>query len=303
MRQSASRTYRKSIFERVCQAIAMSCLTLSLLVACNSGDRHKEIASQKLTGTWEFKNSDGTKNGIAIFDSQNGIEGNVYIVSNDSSLGKTAIAGKYKVDPSKHPPEIDLTFGDLTTQTIYEISNDGQLKIANTVPDQPRPNTLDAQPQQLTKVSDNTSIASDIKILRSPDLVASSALIHEAESKSYIRAIMRAQQQIFQEKGHLSTDINILASGLKLNLEFYSYKITLLDTDSGLLVQNSAVPIKDGLKAYTGFVYAIANDSNQKVTKTLLCESNIPMKEILPIPPKKQDEGYSCPHIYIKINP
>ncbi len=277
-------------------------LTLSLLVACNLGDRSKATNSQKLTGTWEFKNPDGTKNGMAIFDSQNGLDGDVYILSNDLPLGKTAIAGKYKIDVSKHPPEIDLTFGDLTTQTIYEIGNDGQLKIANTVPNQPRPNTFDAQPQQLNKISDNTNIASDIKILRSPDLAASSALIHEAESKSYIRAIMRSQQQIFQEKGQFSTDINLLASGLKLNSEFYNYQATVLDTASGLLVQNSAIPIKEGLKAYTGIVYAIANDSNQKATKPLLCESNIPIRVIPPIP-KKQDEDYICPDAYIRINP
>ncbi len=296
-----SKVVKKStVVTALFQAISIPCLTLSLLVACNTGDRHKGANSQKLAGTWEFKNQDGVKNGMAIFDSQNGIEGNVYILSNDLASGKTAIAGKFKVNPSTNPQQLDLTFGDLTTQTIYEIGNDGQLKIANTVPDQPRPTTLDAQPQQLTKVSDNTSIASDIKTLRSPDLAASSSLIREAESKSYIRAIMRSQQQIFQENGQFSTDINLLATGLQLNSEFYNYKITLLDTGSGLLVQNSAVPIKDGLKAYTGIVYA-TNDSRQSATKPLLCESNIPMKVIPPFP-KKQDEDYICPDAYIRIN-
>ncbi|NMF60502.1 type IV pilin-like G/H family protein [Pseudanabaena yagii] len=303
MRQPNSRSNIKPVFVRVCQAIAMPCLTLSLLVACNSGDRPKDANSQKLAGTWEFKNHDGVKNGIAIFDSQNGIEGNVYILSNDLPSGKTAIAGKFKVNSSTNPQQLDLTFGDLTTQTIYEIGNDGQLKIANTVPDQPRPTTLDAQPQQLTKVSDNTSIASDIKILRSPDLAASSALIREAESKSYIRVIMRSQQQIFQEKGQFSTDINLLASGLKLNSEFYNYQATVLDTASGLLVQNTAIPVKDGLKAYTGIVYAIANDSqNQKVTKLLMCESNLATRNP-PSQAQKQDEGYRCPDTYTSISP
>lgn len=284
---------------KIFQAIAIPCITMSLLVGCNTGDRPKDANSQKLAGTWEFKNQDGVKTGAAIFDTKNGVDGDVYILSNDLPLGKTAIAGKYKVNASKHPPELDLIFGDLTTQTIYEIGNDGQLKIANAVPDQPRPTALDAQPQQLTKVSDSTSIASDIKILRSPDLVRSSALVREAESKSYIRAIMRSQEQIFQEKGQFSTDINQLASGLTLNSDFYSYKITIL----GDLVQNSAVPLKDGLKSYTGIVYAIAsNETNQKVTKLLLCESNLPTK-ILPPIPKKQDEDYSCPDTYIRINP
>ena len=290
-------------------AIAIPLLVVELLIGCNNlGNNSQGVNNQKLSGTWEFKNQDGVKNGTVIFDSKNDVDGDVYILSNDLpsgdlGLGKMAIAGKYKVNTSKYPPELDLTFGDLTTQTIYEIGNDGQLKIANAVPDQPRPTTLDIQPQRLSKVSDNTSINSDIKILRSPDLVSSSALIREAESKSYIRAIMRSQQQIFQEKGQFSTDINQLASGLLLNLEFYNYKIILLNAASGQLVQHSAVPLKDGLKAYTGIIYAIAgSESNQKATKSLLCESNIPTKAIPPSS-KKQDDDYICPDAYIRINP
>jgi hypothetical protein len=142
-------------------------------------------------------------------------------------------------------------------------------------------------------------MASDIKILRSPDLIATSALIREAESKSSIRAIMRSQQQVFQAQGQFTTDINQLKSGLSLNSEFYSYKVTYL----GNLAQHSAVPLKDGLKSYTGIVYAIAsNDANQKVTKLLLCESNVPTKQI-PSKPQNQDEGYKCPNAYTSINP
>jgi uncharacterized protein (TIGR03067 family) len=303
MRQPNSQLNIKPALVRVSLAIAIPCLSIGLLVSCNTGDRPKsDLSSQKLSGTWEFKNQDGAKAGTAIFDTKNGIDGDVYILSNDLPVGKTAIAGKYKANPNKYPPELDLTFGDLTTQTIYEISSDGQLKIANAVPDQPRPTTLDAHPQLLTKVSDNTNIDRNIKILRSPDLATSSALIHEAESKSYIRAIIRSQQQIFQEKGQFSTDINQLASGLKLNSEFYNYQATVLDIASGLVVLNTAIPVKDGLKAYTGIVYAIANDTNQRATKLLLCESNIPTKA-LPSSPKKQDEDYSCPEAYIRINP
>ncbi|BBC24691.1 type IV pilin-like G/H family protein [Pseudanabaena sp. ABRG5-3] len=303
MRQPNSQLNIKPALVSVSLAIAIPCLSIGLLVSCNTGDRPKsDLSSQKLSGTWEFKNQDGAKAGTAIFDTKNGIDGDVYILSNDLPVGKTAIAGKYKANPNKYPPELDLTFGDLTTQTIYEIGNDGQLKIANAVPDQPRPTTLDAHPQLLTKVSDNTNIDRNIKILRSSDLAASSALIHEAESKSYIRAIMRSQQQIFQEKGQFSTDVNQLASGLKLNSEFYNYQATVLDIASGLVVLNTAIPVKDGLKAYTGIVYAIANDTNQRATKLLLCESNIPAKAIPPSP-KKQDEDYSCPDAYIRINP
>ncbi len=290
-------------------AIASSWITMGLLFGCsNNSDRPKSPVNQKLFGTWEFRNQDGIKNGSAIFEPKNDangiVEGNVYILTIDLPSGKTAIAGKYKVNSNTSPQQLDLIFGDLTTQTIYEIDNDGQLKIANSAPEQVRPTILDSQPQQLTKVSDSTNITGNIKILRSPDLIGSSALIREAESKSYIRAIGRSQQQIFQEKGQFSTDINQLTSGLSLNSEFYNYKITVLgDSNAGLMVKNSATPLKDGLKAYMSIVYTIlSDDSNQKATKSILCESDIPTKAIPPNP-KNQDDGYICPDAYTAINP
>jgi hypothetical protein len=291
---------QKNVVFRIDQIMIVLFITIGLLVGCNGiGDRNKNSTNLKLAGTWEFKNPEGVKTGTAIFETQNDVDGNIYILSNDLPSGKTAIAGKFKINSSTNPQQLDLTFGDLTTQTIYEIGNDGQLKIANTVPDQVRPIVLDSQPQQLTKVSDNTTVASDVKILRSQDLIDTSALIREAESKSSIRAIMRSQQQIFQAQGKFSQDINQLKSGLSLNSEFYSYKITIL----GDLVQNSAIPLKDGLKAYTGIVFAIANsDNNQKTTKLLMCESNISTKAI-PAIPKNQDDVYICPETYTAINP
>jgi uncharacterized protein (TIGR03067 family) len=289
---------KSTIVTTIFQAIAIPCITIGLIGCNNTGNQSKIATNYKLAGTWEFKNQDGVKTGTAIFATQNDVDGDVYILG-DLSSGKTAIAGKFKVNSSTNPQQLDLVFGDLTTQTIYEIDNDGKLKIANAVPEQSRPKVLDAQPQRLTKVSDSTSMASDIKILRSPDLVSSSVLIREAESKSSIRVIMRSQQQIFQEQGQFSTDINQLKSGLSLNSEFYNYKITIL----GDLVQHSAIPLKDGLKAYTGIVFAIASsDPNQKATKLLLCESNMPTQET-PTKPQNQDEGYKCPNTYTSINP
>jgi uncharacterized protein (TIGR03067 family) len=291
---------KASVAKLFAKVTTTSCVVMGLLIGCNdTGTLIKESNSQKLGGTWEFKKQNGVKTGTAIFETQNDVNGNIYILSDDLPLGKTAIAGTFKVNSSKTPQQIDLTFGDLTTQTIYEINSDGQLKIANSVPNQPRPTSLDSQLQQLTKISDSTTIPSDIKILQSQDLIATSALIREAESKSSIRAIMRSQQQVFQAQGQFTSDINQLKSGLSLNSEFYSYKVTNL----GNLAQHSAVPLKDGLKSYTGTVYAIASDdANQKVTKLLLCESNIPTKQI-PTKPQNQDEGYKCPNAYTSINP
>ena len=176
--QIAKKAAVAKLFAKV---ITTPCIAMGLLIGCNdTGSLIKESNSQKLGGTWEFKNQNGVKTGTAIFETQNDIEGNIYILSDDLPLGKTAIAGTFKVNSSKTPQQIDLTFGDLTTQTIYEINSDGQLKIANSVPNQPRPISLDSQPQQLTKISDSTTISSDIKILRSQDLIATSALIREA---------------------------------------------------------------------------------------------------------------------------
>ena len=276
-----------------------------ILVSCNS-DRVKSTSDQKLIGTWAFQDSDGSKSGTAIFEPKSevdgNVEGNIYLLTNDLPTGKTAIAGKYKINAGTSPQQLDLVFEDLTTQTIYEIDREGKLKIANALPEQNRPTSLDEQAQQLTKISESTTLEKDIKVLKSQDLLNASALVRQAESKSYIRAIMRSQQQMFQEKGQFSNDISQVASGLKLNSDFYNYTIILsTNNPPNLMVQNSAVPLKDGLKAYTGIVYAIANESNEKATKTLICESNQATKAIPPTP-KKTEQEYICPDGYISIN-
>lgn len=279
---------------------------LGLLVSCNNSDRAKSVSEQKLIGTWAFQNADGSKSGMAIFEPKsevNGnVEGNIYLLTSDLGTGKTAITGKYKINAGTSPQQLDLLFEDLTTQTIYEIDRNGKLKIANALPEQNRPTNIDEQAQQLTKVSESTTLDKDIKVLKAQDLLNASALVRQAESKSYIRAIVRSQQQIFQEKGQFSNDVTQVASGLKLNSDFYNYTIILsTNNPAELIVQNNAIPLKDGLKAYTGIVYAIANEFNEKATKTLICESNKTTKEI-PSPPKKLEQEYICPDGYTATN-
>lgn len=278
-------------------------LVSGLLVSCNpTSDRVRDASTQKLAGTWEFKNSDGGKIGTAIFETQNDIDGNVYIFSNDLSSGKIAIAGKFKANPHTNPQQLDFVFGDLTTQTIYEVDRNGLLKIANAVPDRVRPDDLGWQPQQLTKISDRMTIDSDIKILKSADLASSTAAIRENEGKASIRAILRSQQQIFQEKGQFSTDINQIKSGLQLSSDLYTYKVNLFTEGSELMLQHSAIPVKDGLKAYTGIIYTISGENGQKATRLIMCESNLTTKAIAS-KPQNQDEGYRCPDNYTFIDP
>ncbi|MBD2175751.1 type IV pilin-like G/H family protein [Pseudanabaena sp. FACHB-1998] len=279
---------------------------LGLLVSCNNSDRATSVSDQKLMGTWAFQNADGSKSGTAIFEPKsevNGnIEGNIYLLTNDLATGRTAIAGKYRINAGNSPPQLDLVFEDLTTRTIYEIDRDGKLKIANALPEQNRPNNIDEQAQQLTKISESTVLDKDIKVLKSQDLLNASALVRQTESKSYIRAILRSQQQIFQEKGQFSNELTQVTSGLKLNTDFYNYTINLSTNNPvELMVQNNAIPLKDGLKAYTGIVYAIANESNEKATKALICESNTTTKE-LPSTPKKLEQEYICPDGYTSTN-
>ena len=109
---------RSQIFQRpnvvivrsLAWAIATQFVTIGLLVSCNdiTNDRAKKSTNQNLIGTWEFKNQDGAKTGTAIFEPKSDADGNVYILSNDSPSGKTAIAGKYKVNSSSNPQQLDL---------------------------------------------------------------------------------------------------------------------------------------------------------------------------------------------------
>jgi len=69
---------------RIDQIMIVLFITIGLLVGCNGiGDRAKNSTNLKLSGTWELKNPDGVKTGTAIFETQNDVDGNIYILSND----------------------------------------------------------------------------------------------------------------------------------------------------------------------------------------------------------------------------
>ena len=266
------------------------------------------VTGASLVGTWEFQEADRLI-GTAIFEQERGdstrSEGKIYILSPDSPQGRTAIAGKYKANWQVTPHQLDIVLGDLTTATIYEINRSGQLKIANTLPDQPRPKTLDPSPQTLIRKSGDIAIPNDVKILQSQDLLPAANLVREAESKAYLRAIMRSQQQLWQRSGQFSQDLAELSLGLPVNLnqsKFYEYRVVV---NQGQLAQHLAIPKQDGLKAYVGVV-AIDSSENlsesSSVTKLLFCESNSATKATPPAP-ILQESGYSCPRGYTSITP
>jgi hypothetical protein len=75
---------QKNVVFRIDQTMIVLFITIGLLFGCNGiGDRAKNLTNHKLAGTWEFKNPDGVKTGTAIFETQNDVDGNIYILSND----------------------------------------------------------------------------------------------------------------------------------------------------------------------------------------------------------------------------
>ncbi len=273
------------------------------------------VSGASLIGTWEFQadgNSPDRLIGAAVFEQERGdsmrSEGKIYILSPDSPQGRTAIAGKYKANWQVTPHQLDIVLGDLTTKTIYEVNRSGQLKISNTLPDQPRPKTLDPSPQTLIRKSGEATLPNDVKILQSQDLLPAADLVREAETKAYLRATMRSQQQLWQRSGQFSQDLAELSLGLPINLNqsnFYEYRVVV---NQGQLAQHLAIPKQNGLKAYLGVV-AIApnedvseNSTSAAITKILFCESNSATKAT---PPSAiwQESGYSCPRGYTSITP
>ena len=277
-----------------------------------SDQSQSPVSGASLVGTWEFQAQGDRLIGTAVFEQARGdstrSEGKIYILSPDSPQGRTAIAGKYKANWQVTPHQLDIVLGNLTTATIYEINRSGQLKIANTLPDQPRPKTFDQLPQTLIRKSNEAVLPDGVKVLPSQNLLSASSLVREAETKAYVRATMRSQQQLWQRSGQFSQDLAELSLGLPVNLNqsnFYQYQVVV---NQGQLAQHLAIPKQNGLKAYLGVV-AIApnedlseNSTSAAITKILFCESNSATKATPPSP-IWQESGYSCPRGYTSINP
>ncbi|MEO0534140.1 MAG: type IV pilin-like G/H family protein [Cyanobacteria bacterium P01_A01_bin.123] len=94
----------------------------------------------------------------------------------------------------------------------------------------------------------------------------------EAEAKTYMGSMLRAQQAYHIENAAFSSTIEDLGLGLSTESNQYSYVVELQPDGASVMI--TATAKEAGIKSYAGAVYAIGNDPATAVTHSQLCESD-----------------------------
>jgi uncharacterized protein (TIGR03067 family) len=120
--------------------------------------------SQKLLGQWQSK--DPASNMVLTFVFLP--DGKLYILS-PSSQKPMAVEFKYSINPTPQPMHLDVTVSkdQKKALTIFEFTDIGQLRVQldNTDPGKPRPTAFSETATLFTKVSDNTKLPENVKII------------------------------------------------------------------------------------------------------------------------------------------
>ncbi|BAY09042.1 hypothetical protein NIES2098_22030 [Calothrix sp. NIES-2098] len=120
--------------------------------------------SEKLLGQWQSKDPSSDLALTLVFSP----DGKLYILSPNSQK-PMAVEFKYSINPQPQPMHLDVVVSkdEKKALTIFEFTADGQLRLQleNTDPGQPRPKAFSPTATLFTKVSDNTKLPENIKII------------------------------------------------------------------------------------------------------------------------------------------
>jgi hypothetical protein len=235
----------------------------------------------RLTGQWQLVSSINTPDTLTlifIFTA----DGKLYLVNTNQ---KSAFLLEYQVNTTNGQTYLDILQGSFASRITVDFSQKGQLILqqlvvpaafqysGNILGGLLLPNAL-----FLNRISDDTNLPKDVEVA-SPQSSVSSA--RQAEAKTYVGSMNRAQQAFFLEKNYFAGNLAILAIGISPETENYKYQVMVLDSTKA--VQNIAIAKDDGLKSYTGLVYLtkMPNDP-EPYAIAILCESVKPTRQSPP---------------------
>ncbi|WP_019499940.1 type IV pilin-like G/H family protein [Pseudanabaena sp. PCC 6802] len=242
-------------------------------------------SSKKLLGTWQGngRNIIFTPEGEMLIQHKTGV----------------AIPFKYQLQ-KQNDNYIDLSLYGETQLGIFELTNDGKLRLAISGPGEPRPTSFNRENFSISlfsleRVSDRTTLSPDSRLSEQEvNLIRSQA--RQSEARSYTSSLNKGQQAFFVEKNRFSSSIDDLGVGIKSETNNYSYRVRVFDNKR---VQTMGIAKKDGLRSYTGAVFVLRERNTSDVTSVdILCESDRLTKAIPPIPTASSeytDAKLNCP--------
>lgn len=144
----------------------------------------------------------------------------------------------------------------------------------------------------LEKVSENTSLPADTKVVKLEDMMKGQAnKARQSEGKSYVGSMNRAQQAYLLENSKFATSIKELQLGIKSETDNYVYKIVPQSVPER--VMNIAQAKREGINSYVGLVY-ITKVGNDNITISKLCETSQSLSKPPEMPKLAKDTSKSA---------
>ena len=113
----------------------------------------------------------------------------------------------------------------------------------------------------------------------------------QAEAKQNIKAINRAQQAFYLEKDAFAPAVAVLGIGIPSETASYDYKVSDVDQTKAISI---AIAKVDGLKSYTGAVFAVRTTNGINITVAGTCVTDTPLKTS-PNLPQLVGKDIKCP--------
>jgi type II secretory pathway pseudopilin PulG len=204
-----------------------------------------------------------------------------------------AQSGTYSINTEVSPMQLDIVFpdDDEVFFTIFEVVNDGILKVQRNDSGMPRPREFDGRAVTLQKISNAASVTADPSTAPTtdaptteqevpsfePNYEQQTAIARQSEAKQTIAMINRAQQAYFLETAAFTQTPSALGIPFDSDSEDYRYELMTQNNQTVAFVEASAR--LSGLKSYTGVVALIQNNDTQvRSTLGVMCETTNPSR-------------------------
>ncbi|AFZ23615.1 hypothetical protein Cylst_1325 [Cylindrospermum stagnale PCC 7417] len=262
--------------------------------------------SQKLLGQWEGQDSlsppKDAPNLTLIFTP----EGKLFLLLPDFNK-LVAVEFKYGINPAPKPMHMDVTISNnpKPVLTIFEFTADDQLRLQlyDTNSGQPRPKAFTQTASLFKKVSDNTRLPDNTKVIDPVGVEDQTRKEPEVDAKQIIGLMNRAQQAYYLEYSKFASTIKQLQAGIKPESETYRYQVVPSRQGSQSVI-NIAAAKKPELKSYTGVVF-FRKVNGETLTYSAICETEKPstIPPVQPQLPTKESQPVQCPAGSILLKP
>ncbi len=247
----------------------------------------------RLLGEWQAEGQPKEGGQLpSIFFSQNG---KGYFI-NELEGKKQAIAFEYRLQSNQKPMQLNLLLpGEAKAiETIFELGNDGSLRLeTQTQPGAPRPTDFSVQAVKLKRVYTQATLPKDVIIIDTSQVPSGSNLAQEAEGRTHVRAIGRAQQAHYLEQTKFAANLADLKLGIPSETASYRYQITPLKPHQ---VVATAQAKSGDLKSFTVVVLAEkAENAPAERTFAFICETAAPSQTPPPVGEIARMVEFQCP--------